>query len=165
VDAAGNIYIADRASNAIKEMPSGCSSASCVASLATLNTPSGITLDGYGNVYAASSGANALFELTAAFGPTLNFPNTFVGSESSPEIATVQNIGNAPLVFAVPASGTNPSVSADFSLNVSSTCPVLNPSSVPAALAAGASCNLSIDFVPPATGPITGTAVLTRALR
>ncbi|HEY1501284.1 MAG TPA: CCXG family PEP-CTERM protein, partial [Acidobacteriaceae bacterium] len=161
VDAAGNIYIADRASNAIKEMPSGCSSASCVASLATLNTPSGITLDGYGNVYAASSGANALFELTAAFGPTLNFPNTFVGSESSPEIATVQNIGNAPLVFAVPASGTNPSVSADFSLNVSSTCPVLNPSSVPAALAAGASCNLSIDFVPPATGRITGTAVLT----
>jgi hypothetical protein len=74
----------------------------------------------------------------------------------------LRNIGNAPLTFPVSGSGQNPSVSANFTLDTSTTCPqVTASSSSPGALAAGASCNLAVDFMPTTGGSLTGSLVLT----
>ena len=53
VDGAGNTYIADNGTaNSVKKVPAGCTSASCVVTLATsMNSPYSIAVDGAGNVY------------------------------------------------------------------------------------------------------------------
>jgi len=90
----------------------------------------------------------------------LNFGNTSPGSTNTQTIA-VTNIGNAPLTFATPASGQNPSISNGFTQDSSSSCPQLSAGSPASTLSAGAGCNLVIDFMPVAAGSSTGTASIT----
>jgi streptogramin lyase len=165
VDGSGNVYVADTGNNQVKEMPPGCASSICVTTLAGgLKDPEGVALDGAGNVYVADLAENAVYELNFATPPTLSFANAPVGSESSdsPKAVTLMNIGNAPLTFQVPASGENPSLSPDFTLDASTTCPeVLSSSSSPGTLATGASCVLAADFIPTTFGAVTGALVLT----
>jgi hypothetical protein len=97
--------------------------------------------------------------------PSLSFPTaTNAGSTDTtdgPLTVTVANSGNAALNFTVPASGSNPSVSADFTLDStgSGTCPLTT--GTPNTLAAGASCTLPVSFAPTAGGMIGGSLVLT----
>jgi hypothetical protein len=77
---------------------------------------------------------------------------------------TVLNSGNAILSFPVPSDGTNPNISANFTLDSSagSACPLANAGgSTAGTLYAGASCELSISFEPAFGGPLTGSLVLT----
>jgi hypothetical protein len=54
VDGSGNVYIADTNNSAVKEIPYGCASASCVITLWTgTSYPIGVAVDGSGNVYVA----------------------------------------------------------------------------------------------------------------
>ena len=150
-------------------MPAGCASSSCVATIGTgsinLFALRGVAVDGSGNVYVEDIYANRVYEWNLATAPSLSFANTTVGSQStdSPQTVTLRNIGNAPLIFPVPGAGENPSVSADFTLDASTTCPEVTSSSSAGMLAAGASCQLAVDFVPTTAGPIMGTAVVTDA--
>ena len=97
--------------------------------------------------------------------PSLSFATaTNVGSTDAtdgPLTVTVANSGNAALTFTVPASGNNPSISADFTLDSTGggTCPLTN--GPPKTLAAGASCTLPISFAPTVGGAIGGSLVLT----
>ncbi len=163
VDGAGNIYVTD--AGTVKEMPPGCTTSSCVTTLGDggFNEPEGLAVDGRGNVYVADYDSNLVDEMPLATPPNLTFANTTVGYQStdSPKTVTLKNIGNAPLTFLTPATGENPSVSANFTLDASTTCPVLTPSAPPATLAPEAACDLAVDFVPTTSGPITGSAVLT----
>ena len=165
VDPSGMIYVADSANNSVKTMPPGCASSACVTTLAGgFNHPYGVTLDGSGNLYVSDGYNNAVRELPLATPPTLAFADAPLGYQSSdsPKIALLRNIGNVTLTFPVPGSGENPSVSSNFTLDPSTTCPeVLSSFSSPGTLAAGASCSLAVDFIPTAIGTITGTAVLT----
>jgi large repetitive protein len=172
VDSAGNVYVADYADNpdvparghAVKEMPPGCVSASCVTTLAgNFSDPSGVALDGAGNLY-VSDLFKGVQETYRATPPSLTFAATPVGSESSdsPQTVTVANIGNAPLTFPVPETGNNPSISTSFALGSATTCPQVSASSsAEGTLNVGASCDLSIEFVPQAAGAIIGTVTLT----
>jgi hypothetical protein len=92
----------------------------------------------------------------------LNFATTPVGFTSldSPQTAMVSNTGNSPLVFSVPGSGLNPSISAGFALSNSSTCQQLDMTSSASSLGSGDSCTLVLSFIPVASGPISGTASL-----
>jgi len=58
--------------------------------------------------------------------PSLSFASTRVGSTSSdsPQTLLLQNIGNAALSFPAPGTGNNPSISTNFVLGGSSTCPL-----------------------------------------
>ena len=98
--------------------------------------------------------------------PALTFASTVWGSTSadSPQTVTLENVGNAPLSFPIPATGNNPSIAPNFTLNSSleSACPLLSSgSSGPGTLAVGASCVLPISFTPAAGGTFNGSLVLT----
>jgi len=68
VDGNGNIYVADTSNYAVKEMPAGCASSSCVTKLAAgfgFAAPSGVAVDGSGNVYVADGGWFEVLEIQA----------------------------------------------------------------------------------------------------
>lgn len=51
VDASGNIFVADAGNNAMKEIPAGCITSSCVVTLGSgFNLPNGVAVDATGNV-------------------------------------------------------------------------------------------------------------------
>ncbi len=163
VDASGNVYVGDD-NNAVKEMPAGCASAACVTTLGGgFSYPIGVALDGSGNVYVADQINKAVKEIDLATPPTLTFAASTVGAQSpdSPQTVLLRNIGNVPLTFPAPTTGENPSLSANFTLDAATTCPELAAMSSDGTLAAGATCELAVDFIPTTFGPITGSLVLT----
>jgi len=166
VDAAGNVYVTDDKNDAIKEIVA----AGGYTKVNTLETgfygSVGIALDGSGNIFVADPEKHAIYKLDYADEPTLTFATTAVGSTSSdsPQTVTVANIGNAALTFPIPASGNDPGITANFTLNSSQSdaCPLVSAgSSQPGTLAAGASCLLPISFAPTTGGNITGSLTLT----
>ena len=174
VDANGNVYAADSQSSALTVIPSGCTAASYSASTCKTTmlgggytTPSGVAVDGGGNVYIADTGNNAAKELSFAAPPaTLTFPtSTTVGVLDSTDGAlgfTVENIGNQPLIFTVPGSGFNPSVTSGFLWDSSSSTCMQTPSGGPAySLGAVGSCTVEIDFEPASPGLNSGSVTLT----
>jgi hypothetical protein len=64
VDASGNVYVADGGNNAVKEMPAGCASSSCVTVLGGgYGDPFGVAVDGSGNVYVADTNNSEVKEM------------------------------------------------------------------------------------------------------
>jgi len=85
--------------------------------------------------------------------PSLSFAAAAVdiASSDSPQTVTVENYGNATLIFPIPVSGANPIIPENFALGSSeaSACPLVqaNASSV-GTLAAVDSCQLAISYIP-----------------
>lgn len=127
--------------------------------IATPVPTGGWGMDGSGNLYETVD--NVVTKVNFASPPSLRFAQTAVGSKSSdsPQMATLGNIGNAPLTFSVPNSGTNPSVSANFALDASSTCPQINASGASSSLAINNSCTYAVNFTPTASGTINGAVI------
>ncbi len=161
VDGGSNVYVADYNNNAVKKIPPACASSSCVTTLSYVpaDRPSGVAVDGSGNVYAAHQGSSVVDELNFATPPNLSFASTNIGSSSSNSV-TLWNIGSAALTFPFEGTGGNPSATGYFSLDASTTCPVVTQPSSNGVIAAGASCNLAVDFAPIYAGPISGTLEL-----
>jgi len=167
VDAAGDLFIAD-ADNRIVEVPAGGGSATAITPAVNgvaIDDPIGIGLDAAGDLFIADSLNNRIVEVERGQPPALNFAATAAGtvSSDSPQSVTIQNVGNAALAFPVPATGANPAISANFTLNANaaSACPVVAAGAAqPGTLAAGATCVLPISFQPAATGAVYGTLTL-----
>ncbi len=169
IDGVGNVYIADVGAGAVyEETPSSGSyiQSTVIANYLQGMDPAGVALDGLGNVYIAGYNDTSVLKLDLADAPSLSFATTVYGltSTDSPQMVTVQNIGNAPLSFPVPSTGSNPSIATSFILDSSgaSACPLVAAgASAAGMLAAGASCRLSINFVPAGVGALSGTLLLT----
>jgi hypothetical protein len=57
VDGAGNVFVADMGPGAVREIPAGCTSASCVVTvLQAFYGPSALAVDGAGNIFVAEVG-------------------------------------------------------------------------------------------------------------
>jgi len=163
LDGPGNIYFSGFGTNpsVMEETPTGNG---YVQTTLITSGPGPVTaVDASGNLYLSNGQTGSVTKVDVSDPPVLHFAATTVGqtSSDSPQTVTLRNIGNAPLTFPAPGAGENPSVSADFKLDASTTCPEVLTSSSAGMLAAGASCQLAVDFVPTTAGPITGTAVVT----
>jgi len=174
VDGNGNVYISDLGNSkttgrVLKEtLSAGSYTQSVIADGATngLWGAFGVAVDPSGNVYIADSDNFRILKEDFADPPSLTFAKTAVGSTStdSPQTVTVENVGNSPLSFAIPATGNNPSIAENFTLNSSgaSACQVEDSSTETAeTVAPNASCDLVVSFEPVLGGAPTGSLVLT----
>ncbi len=101
-DSSGNIYVADRANNAVKKIPIGCGTSSCVTTIGGgFSSPYGIAVDGAGNVWVADNGNNAVKRIPAGCVAS-SCVITVDGAIGSPAGVAVDGFGN---VFATDSSG------------------------------------------------------------
>ncbi len=64
VDGSGDVFVADSGNNAVKEIPPGCVTSSCVKTLgAGFDLPNAVAVDGSGDVFVADSGNSAVQEI------------------------------------------------------------------------------------------------------
>jgi sugar lactone lactonase YvrE len=169
LDAANDVYLTDAGASAVYEILAVNGSVpSTNATVRTLGTgfssPQGLVVDAKGNLFFADFGQADVVTLDYSDTPTLNFATTAVGATStdSPQTATLFNNGNSPLTFDVPASGTNASISAGFTIGSGSSCPQLtSTSSAPPTLAAGGYCTELVSFTPVAAGVDKGKLIAT----
>jgi len=166
LDDGGNVYITEEIENGqvLKETPTSDGyTQSTIAS--GLLLPSSVAVDGRGNIFISSQPANLVWKIDFVDAPGLNFaPSPFgLTSSDSPQTVTLENFGNAALSFPAPTSGNNPSIAASFTLNNgASACPSVGSNSTSAGtLAAGASCQLPINFTPQSAGAIVGSLEIT----
>jgi sugar lactone lactonase YvrE len=163
VDAAGNVYVAVYGSGDLVEVSSSGERTTLASGL---TNPYSVALDGNGNIYFTESAPGAVEKIDRVDAPSLNFASTQVGTASadSPKSVTLVNDGNAALSFPVSASGNNPGIAPNFTLQSGepSACPLVPAgSSQPGTLAAGTSCVLPVSFVPASAGNISGALTLT----
>jgi hypothetical protein len=161
VDGGGNIYIADCSNNRIRKIDGsgnittiagGGSSTgdSGAATSALVNEPYSIALDNAGNLLTATYGDSRVRSVNAA-DSVLAFPNTTIGSTSTPQSILLANIGGQPIIpsaFSVPAGFTQ-------AAGVSTDC------GIGSAIAPGGTCTLRFSFLPTQSGPATGTVKVT----
>jgi uncharacterized repeat protein (TIGR03803 family) len=94
VDGSGNVYVADVLNNAVKEVPSGCTSSSCVSTLGGgFTNPFGVAHDGGYNVYVADEGNNAVKEIPSGC-TSSSCVLTLGGGFSSPNDVALDGSGN-----------------------------------------------------------------------
>ena len=157
LDAAGDVFVIDAGTgNLYKETPSGSSYSQ--STLATgYNGPIFLSSDGSGNLYVSNNGAEQFVKLDLSDAPTLTYASTNTGSASTVQSVQITNNGNAALT----AASTGLAVSSYYTQVAGSGTPA--DCTTTFSLASGASCNISLEFVPvsPASGTTTGTTVLT----
>ena len=167
LDGVGNLYVADTGNGAIKEITLASGYSTVKTLLSGIISPIGVTVSQIGDVYYTSA-STTVAEEAYSVTPSMAFGNSDGLNIPTPDqTVTVQNIGNAKLLFATPTGGevNNPAISAGFKLDtntLSTAClnPVLTTSSSPVALPAGESCTLSAYFDPTATGPYNGSLIV-----
>ncbi|MGB8918176.1 MAG: Ig-like domain repeat protein [Candidatus Sulfotelmatobacter sp.] len=92
-DSSGSVYLADQAHNAVKKIPSGCVSSSCVLTVGGgFSLPYGVAVDGSGNVLVADNGNNAVKKIPP--GCTSSTCASTVAPVGGPEGLTVDGDGN-----------------------------------------------------------------------
>lgn len=156
IDAVGNVYIADTGNQRIRQVGGG-TIATIVGSgsqgyggdggLSTgaiLNSPRSVAPDAFGNL----SIADRLNQLVRSGTlPLLTFSSEEVGVASPTQSVTLSNIGSASITISTITSAKGFVASGG-------SC-----STLPITLAAGASCTESVEFLPVAAGPISGSIV------
>jgi hypothetical protein len=167
-DRSGNVYIAGFGAGGTAQVSRVRTNSDGTYSLSNAAGSGIITVDGSGNVYgiggaySPTSGSVAgVFRADQVTPPTVTFPPTAVGSTYEfPMAVQFTNIGNVPLTYSVPSTGTNPTVTANFSIDPtfeSDPCPAIAAGSNPGTLAPGIQCRSFVNFAPTVSGPITGT--------
>ncbi len=162
VDAGGNVYIPNNSDDRIlEETPSGTGYVENVLYTGDSELDS-VAVDPLGNLYITRTSDGQVIKKDYADAPALNFAATPVGTTSSEQQVSLQNIGNAPLSFPAPSSGSNPALSANFILDTSVTnsCPQEQAGQQAGSLSPDASCVLAVGFAPTAAGNVQGNLVI-----
>jgi sugar lactone lactonase YvrE len=168
VDKNRNVYISDSGNNrVIRETRSNGGYSESQIDTSGISAPHGVATDDSGNVYVCDSPNDRIVKIDLSDAPEVDFSASAVGVGSSDGKQTVKitNNGNSDLVFPIPGSGNNPSLSSsDFSFDHSapSSCPFLSSSdTTQGRLAPGASCDLPISCTPSTLGSLSGSLDLT----
>jgi hypothetical protein len=180
LDGTGNLYVmnmpdASGTTESIREIPTTCTSASCVLPLFSYTFATqffqSLAVDGPGNIYAGIMGSGSegeVWEIPRTTTPGLSYTSSLIGVQStdSPKAATIQNIGNEDLAINLTVPTTNPTIdtyapaaaSGSFMWDPGYTGGVMCSSST--ATVASATCDLPFDFKPTTSGAITALAHL-----
>ena len=135
VDAAGDVYVQDMASVSVLEIPvSGPSTATV---LTGLSSPSGLAVNGQGNVYSADTSLNHIVKVVRN-ATTENFGT----STSTTYSATLTNAGN----LAATGQNTTNSNTINFTVTGGSNNGCAFSSNILGAVPAGAACTLSANL-------------------
>jgi sugar lactone lactonase YvrE len=161
MDAAGTLYIADSAANHVVQVPASGTASVAGSGNYTLNQPSAVALDSSSNIFIADAGNSRILAIDRITPPSLSFAQTPVGTVSSAQTVTLTNLGNTNLVFPGPTTGSNPSLSANFVLGSSSTCPQLDGPVFAVPFGPGALCSLAVSFAPESEGSVSGSLITT----
>ncbi|MGD0831996.1 MAG: Ig-like domain repeat protein, partial [Terracidiphilus sp.] len=124
LDGSGNMYIADSTHNKIRKVTAPVAPATVgiistyvgtgaadysgdhgKATIATLDTPSGVALDGAGNLYIADSNNNVIRKVTSSTGVITTVAGTGTGGYTADNIAATLSELNEPRGVTVDASG------------------------------------------------------------
>jgi sugar lactone lactonase YvrE len=176
VDAAGNLYIGEYGNYVVRKVNAGTGFISTVggtytgdpqntgsggaANLAGLSYVQDVTVDSGGNFYIADSGNSVIDQVTSSSGivdftqttssGAVSYPVYTIGTSSPAIDVAVTNNGNAPLDLSSLVTGVNfNTAGADTSCTPTAT------------LSASDSCILGVEFLPTASGGLTGTLTLT----
>jgi sugar lactone lactonase YvrE len=172
VDGNGNVFVADTGNRLVKEIMAV--NGGIPANNPTINVvgggfvlPNSVAMSGNGNLFVADPGKitgtniGEIEELDYADAPTLTFATaTNNGSTDETDGALsvqILNNGNAPLTALAPGFSVSPDFMQVDGSGTSEDC------TASFSLAAGASCNLSVEFAPiaPANGIVNGSVTLT----
>jgi sugar lactone lactonase YvrE len=158
VDAMGNVYVADGDDSVTRIVRLTTAGVASVLGISVLPAPStlggsgyGVTVDPSGNLYIPDLTNNRIVFVNVS-GSVLAFPSTDVGSISSPQTATVANLGDLPLIFA-----TVPSYTANFSEDTGDE----NLCALSTSLIPGTLCDVSVEFSPQSAGSLSTGIVVT----
>lgn len=153
VDAAGNLYVSDGASNTVQELPAGSGPGSEPFTLGFigLSSPGGLALDASNNIYVADTGNNRVVYENRTQVP-VNFGTVAQFQPASTVPLTVTNIGTSPLTPASPFVALT-GATADF--NETDKCGAGNfPLGT---LGGGLHCALTVGFQPAVSGPLSAS--------
>jgi sugar lactone lactonase YvrE len=170
VDTAGDVYVADIYTSIVyKETPTSGGYTQSTFWSGGAYVPYCVALDGNGSLYIEAFIPN--LAVTNAWGTAeivkmdvstdaggLIFSSRAVGTTSAPVTIALDNVGNANLAFSMTSTGVNPSISANFVYDISSTCP---QSANGGTLGIAGTCSQSIDFAPTEVGSIAGSMIIT----
>lgn len=157
LDGNGDLY-AVNGTQIVEAIPSGSGYTVVPAGQTSIGRK--IAFDGGHNLYVF--GSSSVTKIDTSDSLSIDFNSTNIGSTSSdsPRTVQIENVGNAPLAVSVPSSGTNPSISPNFSIDGASTCPQATSSGAVGTLDIRSSCNYDVNFTPITTGAINGSLVL-----
>jgi len=167
VDGAGNVYVADTGNSRLAEVPAGSAEAVTLAAASTLGVPPyGVAIDGQGDIFVAgyNASSSSVVELPRTQPPALKAPTIYTDLPHFGWIripfsgtAALQNIGNEPLIFPAPSTGSNPSYPDHFFEDTTDTnlCGSGKP------VDPGASCDISVFPSEALAGKFTGSVLLT----
>lgn len=164
VDGMDNIFVVDSGNQRILQINRSGNVSQVVTSGISLGQfVFGVMPYPSGNLLVSDFSNNRLITVNRQLS-THSFGSLGVGSTSTVWANTLYNLGTADLTFAIPGSGSNPSISSsDFALDsTATTCPVtLSGAGGSSTLLAGSSCNLGVTFTPQAGGARSANMVVT----
>jgi sugar lactone lactonase YvrE len=176
-DSAGDLYISEAAGSYVRMVTASTGIISSIggtglndvnvpgdggpATAATISSPTGIALDGSGNLYIGSYVAERIRKINVSESALIWPTATNVGTPDAsddPETAILTDIGNDQLSVPFATAPANPVITSGWLLDSSSTCS--SNGLTPLTLLSGQACTLPVDFTPTEVGANSGTFVL-----